>query len=120
MKQAVHRALDAGAHVVLASGRSPHGMTSIADLLDLPDERRESALDRGLQRRGGLPLPAVRGRARGELRRPPGGRGDPGAAPGALVAVEERGIGYRVNSHFPEGELSGDMILTEVTDLIAG
>ena len=26
---------DAGAHVVLASGRSPHGMTSIADLLDL-------------------------------------------------------------------------------------
>jgi hydroxymethylpyrimidine pyrophosphatase-like HAD family hydrolase len=32
---AVHRALDAGAHIVLASGRSPHGMTRIADLLDL-------------------------------------------------------------------------------------
>ena len=32
---AVHRALAAGAHVVLASGRSPHGMTRIADLLDL-------------------------------------------------------------------------------------
>ena len=27
MYDAVHRALDAGAHVVLASGRSPHGMT---------------------------------------------------------------------------------------------
>ena len=34
----VHRAIDAGAHVVLASGRSPHGMTGIADLLDLPRE----------------------------------------------------------------------------------
>ena len=30
------RAVDAGAHIVLASGRSPHGMTKIADLLDLP------------------------------------------------------------------------------------
>jgi hydroxymethylpyrimidine pyrophosphatase-like HAD family hydrolase len=38
---AVHRALDAGAHVVLASGRSPHGMTGVADLLDLYDEQRE-------------------------------------------------------------------------------
>ena len=36
MYAAVHRAVDAGAHVVLASGRSPHGMDKIADLLDLP------------------------------------------------------------------------------------
>ena len=28
------------------------------------------------------------------------------------MAVEERGVGYRVNSHFPDGELSGDAILT--------
>ena len=32
---AVHRARAAGAVIVLASGRSPHGMTRIADLLDL-------------------------------------------------------------------------------------
>ena len=32
---AVRRALDAGAHVVLATGRSPHGMTPVADLLEL-------------------------------------------------------------------------------------
>ena len=38
--------------------------------------------------------------------------------PEALVAVEERGIGYRVNRHFPLGELSGDMIITEVDDLV--
>ena len=35
VKSAVRRALDAGAHVVLASGRSPHGMTEVADLLEL-------------------------------------------------------------------------------------
>jgi hydroxymethylpyrimidine pyrophosphatase-like HAD family hydrolase len=52
---AVHRARSAGAHIVLASGRSPHGMTRIADLLDL--------LGRGEQRRGDLPLPAARGGA---------------------------------------------------------
>jgi hydroxymethylpyrimidine pyrophosphatase-like HAD family hydrolase len=36
------------------------------------------------------------------------------------VAIEERGVGYRLNSPFPEGELSGDMILTDVEDLVAG
>ena len=40
--------------------------------------------------------------------------------PRALVAVEERGVGYRVNAHFPTGELSGDMIITEVDELVAG
>jgi HAD superfamily hydrolase (TIGR01484 family) len=39
--------------------------------------------------------------------------------PTALVAVEERGVGYRVNSHFPDGELSGDMIVTEIDELLA-
>ncbi len=32
--------------------------------------------------------------------------------PGALVAVEERGVGYRVNRPFPPGELSGELIPT--------
>ena len=32
---AVRRARDAGCHIVLASGRSPHAMTSVADLLEL-------------------------------------------------------------------------------------
>ena len=35
---AVQRAHDAGAHIVLASGRSPHGMTGSADLLALHDD----------------------------------------------------------------------------------
>jgi hydroxymethylpyrimidine pyrophosphatase-like HAD family hydrolase len=39
--------------------------------------------------------------------------------PGALVAVEERGVGYRVNRPFPAGELSGELIETEVAELVA-
>jgi len=116
---AVHRALDAGAHVVLASGRSPHGMTGVADLLDLYDEQR-----------GRLWIVASNGAV--VFRYPPlevvhEEKFDARPAveailerhPTALVAVEERGVGYRVNSHFPEGELSGDMIVTEVADLLA-
>jgi hydroxymethylpyrimidine pyrophosphatase-like HAD family hydrolase len=38
--------------------------------------------------------------------------------PGALVAVEERGVGYRVNRPFPDGELSGDMIETELHEIL--
>ena len=39
--------------------------------------------------------------------------------PDALVGVEERGRGYRVNKPFPAGELSGDMIETPVEDIVA-
>ena len=38
--------------------------------------------------------------------------------PEALVAVEERGVGYRVNRPFPAGELSGEMIEAELDDII--
>lgn len=40
--------------------------------------------------------------------------------PDVMVAVEERGVGYRLNQAFPPGELDGDMILVEdVQHLIA-
>jgi len=39
--------------------------------------------------------------------------------PDALVAVEERGIGgYRVNRVFPEGEISGEQLITDVADIV--
>lgn len=117
---AVHRAVDAGAHVVLASGRSPHGMDKIADLLDLTeavDDRIWVVASNGAVLFRYPPLEVVHEEtfdARAAV-----------AAvlehhPNALVAVEERGVGYRVNRHFPEGELSGDMIITEVDDMVAG
>ncbi len=124
---AVQRALDAGAHVVLASGRSPHGMTGIADLLQL----------RGLDEQGDddrLWIVASNGAV--VLRYVPGGEidvvveetFDAGPAvraileqrPTARVAIEERGRGYRVTTPFPDGELTGEMIPTEVDDLVRG
>lgn len=116
---AVRRARAAGAHIVLASGRSPHGMTRIADLLDLPPD-------------GDDPLWIVASNGAVVFRYPPVDvvhevtfDAAPAVAavleehPEALVAVEERGVGYRVTRPFPDGELSGEMILTDVADLIA-
>ena len=117
---AVHRVLDAGAHVVLASGRSPHGMTRIADLLDIP---RDDAEDR-------LWIVASNGAV--IFRYPPMEvvheetfDAAPAVAavlehhPEALVAVEERGIGgYRVNRVFPVGELSGEQVVTHLDDIV--
>ena len=119
LHDAVHRALDAGAHIILASGRSPHGMTSIADLLHIP---REDA-DR-------LWIVASNGAV--VFRYPPMEivheetfDAAPAVAailehhPTALVAVEERGVGgYRVNRVFPDGELSGEQVITEVGDIV--
>ena len=39
--------------------------------------------------------------------------------PDAIVAVEELGVGYRVNKPFPDGEINGQMKLESVHELIA-
>jgi Cof subfamily protein (haloacid dehalogenase superfamily) len=39
--------------------------------------------------------------------------------PDAAVAVEEIGRGYRINKPFPDGEITGEMILQSVEDLVA-
>jgi HAD superfamily hydrolase (TIGR01484 family) len=117
--EAVQRAVHAGAHVVLASGRSPHGMTRIADLLELHGADRDR-------------LWVVASNGAVIFRYPPlevvheetfDARAAVGAVlrhhPEALVAVEERGVGYRVSDHFPTGELSGEMIVTDLEELVA-
>lgn len=116
---AVHRARGAGAHIVLSSGRAPHGMTRIADLLELagPDDP---------------PVWVVASNGAVIFRYPPlevvhEETFDAREAvlailaehPDALVAVEERGVGYRLNRPFPDNELSGDMIVTDLEEMIA-
>jgi hydroxymethylpyrimidine pyrophosphatase-like HAD family hydrolase len=117
---AVHRVLHAGVPIVLASGRSPHGMTRIADQL-------------GLHTDGDEPVWVVASNGAVVFRYPPlevvheeTFDAAPAVAavlehhPTALVAVEERGSGYRVNRPFPPGELTGDMTIAPVDDLVAG
>jgi HAD superfamily hydrolase (TIGR01484 family) len=116
---AVHRALAAGAHVVLASGRSPHGMTNVADLLDLHPEDGERlwvVASNGAVVFRYPPLEVVHEETFDAA---------PAVAavlehhPSALVAVEERGVGYRVSRPFPTGELSGEFTIADVADLVA-
>jgi HAD superfamily hydrolase (TIGR01484 family) len=118
-RDAVRRAYDAGAHVVLASGRSPHGMTAIADLLGLPpagDERLWVVASNGAVI---FRYPDVEVVHEETFDARPAVEAVLREHPNALVAVEERGVGYRVNRPFPPGELSGELIPTEVADLVA-
>jgi Cof subfamily protein (haloacid dehalogenase superfamily) len=119
VREAVHRALDAGAHVVLASGRSPHGMTNVADLLGLPGPGRDRLWVVASNGAVVFRYPPIEVVHEEKFDARPAVEAILDRHPSALVAVEERGVGYRVNSHFPEGELSGDMIVTEVDDLLA-
>jgi Cof subfamily protein (haloacid dehalogenase superfamily) len=117
---AVHRAYDAGAHIVLASGRSIHGMTRIAELLDLPgegDDRLWIVASNGAVVVRYPPLEVVHEET---FDARPAVEAILAEHPNVLIAVEERGVGYRVNEHFPEGELSGDMIPTAVDELVSG
>ncbi len=118
---AVQRARKAGAHIVLSSGRSAHGMTRIADLLDLADADAEGEPAWVVASNGSVifrypPLEVVHEEtfdARDAV------RAILAEHPSALVAVEERGVGYRLNRPFPMGELSGEMIVTDIEEMIA-
>lgn len=119
-RTAVHRALDAGAHVVLASGRSPHGMTRVADLLGLRgqgDDRVWVVASNGAVVFRYPPVEVVHEET---FDAGPAVRAILERNPSVLVAIEERGVGYRLNSPFPDGELSGEMIIDDVEDLVAG
>lgn len=115
---AVQSVLDAGAHVVLSSGRSAANMTTVADQLDLHGH--------------GEKIWIVASNGAVVLRYPPvevvhevtfDARAAVAAVlqehPDALVAVEERGVGYLVSAPFPDGELGGTSTVAEVADMVA-
>ena len=119
VREAIDLAYDAGADIVLASGRAPLSMSQVLRHLDMPREHGSHVL--GVASNGAVtfsfpPLKVVsevtfdaREAVRTVLEH----------VPEAAVAVEEHGVGYRVNRHFPEGELDGEMILTPIEEMIA-
>ena len=119
VKASVLRALDAGAHVVLASGRSPHGMTGVADMLDLYDERRDRLWIVASNGAVVLRYPPVEVVHEETFDARPAVEAILERQPNAIVAVEDRGVGYKVSRAFPDGELSGDMVVTGIDDLLA-
>lgn len=118
VRDAVRRAAEAGAEIVLASGRSIHSMVPIAEQLGLPvnGERCWIVASNGAVVVQYPPLEVAHEETfdaseavRDVLRH----------HPRALVGVEERGKGYRVNRPFPDGELDGEMIVTPVEEMVA-
>jgi Cof subfamily protein (haloacid dehalogenase superfamily) len=115
---AVQRAYDAGAHVVLATGRSTFGIADVWDQLGLP--------------RDGARVLSVASNGSVTFQYPPLEVLDAVTfdaseivkmlmehVPGAAVAVEEIGVGYRINRPFPDGEITGKMTLQSVEELVA-
>ncbi len=119
VRAAVHRALDAGAHVVLASGRSPHGMTRVADLLGLRGQGEDRVWVVASNGAVVFRYPPVEVVHEETFDAGPAVRAILERHPNVLVAIEERGVGYRLNSPFPDGELSGDMIITDIEEMVS-
>jgi HAD superfamily hydrolase (TIGR01484 family) len=118
VRAAIDKAVAAGCHIVLASGRAPLSMSWVLQHLELPrgDEKIMTVASNGAVTFSYPPMEVLsevtfdaREAVRTVLEE----------VPDAAVAVEEHGVGYRVNRHFPDGELDGEMILTPIEDLVA-
>jgi HAD superfamily hydrolase (TIGR01484 family) len=122
VRQAVLAAAAAGVHVVLASGRAPLSMAGVADRLGLTQAAAEA----------GRRLHVVASNGSVVFRHAPievveeitfdaadAVRTVLAHVPAAAVAVEEHGVGYRVNRPFPPGELDGELILADIEQMIA-
>lgn len=119
VRAAINRAVDAGCHIVLASGRAPLSMSLVLQHLDLPRDPSGQALvvaSNGAVTFSYPPMEVI-GEVTFDAREAV--RAVLEHVPDAAVAVEEHGVGYRVNRHFPEGELDGQMILTPIDELVA-
>lgn len=114
IREAVSRVVDAGVPVVLSTGRGWGATQPIFDALQLP------------------PGPTVSSNGAVLVNYPPTdltrvATFDPGPvirrvmelAPTARVAVEVIGVGYRLNKLFPDGDLTGEMIIETIEELSA-
>jgi Cof subfamily protein (haloacid dehalogenase superfamily) len=119
VREAVDRVVAAGCHVVLASGRSPLSMSHVLRHLDLPRDPPGEALVVASNGAVTFSYPPMRVLSEVTFDAREAVRAVLEQVPDAAVAVEEHGVGYRVNRHFPEGELDGEMILTPLEDLVA-
>ena len=119
VRATVRDVVDAGHHVVLATGRGIGGTLPVLDALGLVEGyavcangaitlRLDPDLESGFEVLEAVtfdPAPALR-----VLRE---------AFPTALVAVEELGVGFKVSAPFPEGELNGAPRVVPFEELMA-
>ncbi len=111
---AVRKAQAAGAYVVVSTGRSVPGVLSAVEMLGL--EGGLAVASNGAVVFDHPPLELVHvvtfdaARVVAQLLE---------QVPDAAVAVEEIGVGYRINKAFPDGEIQGEMVLQTVEELVA-
>ena len=113
--KAVRRTIQAGVHVVLATGRSLHSTMPVADQLHLADGYAvcsNGAVVADVATR--TPVHLVTFDA-----------SDPvqyfaEEIPDAVLAVEELGVGFRVTGEFPVGELDGRVTVVSHDELLDG
>ncbi|GAC1524786.1 MAG: HAD family hydrolase [Marmoricola sp.] len=122
LTEPVHRAVlaaaEAGAAVVLASGRSIHAMLPVLEALGLgtPEDPVWAVAANGAVVFQYPPVEIVHEET---FDARPAVAAILAQHPDGMVAVEERGIGYRLNQVFPPGELEGEMIIADTDSLIA-
>ena len=119
VRDAVQRAAAAGTHIVLASGRAPHSMTVVADMLGLHDPAGDRLWIVASNGSVLVRYPPVEIVHEETFDAAPAVRAVLERHPEALVAIEERGVGYRVSEPFPEGELGGEQIVTHLDELVS-
>lgn len=119
VREAVDRALEAGVHVVLATGRSTFGITRVLDMLELPRTKGDKVYTVASNGSVTFAYPPVELLSTVTFDASEVVRQLLEHVPQALVAVEEVGVGYRVNRHFPDGEITGDMTLQSVDQLVS-
>ncbi|HKE71857.1 MAG TPA: HAD family hydrolase, partial [Nocardioidaceae bacterium] len=114
LREAVRDVAAQGVHVVLSTGRSVPGVIDAADKLGFDDGI--AVASNGAVTFSYHPvevLTTVTFDARETVKLLLD------HVPDAAVAVEEIGRGYRINKPFPDGEITGEMILQSVEDLVA-
>src|SRR5688500_16846795 len=112
MGETIAAVVGAGVPVILSTGRSWHGTVDLVEQLGLPPG--SSVCSNGAVIVTYPPqeiVKAITFDPRDVISRVEE------FAPGTLIAVEEIGVGYRLNDHFPGGDLTGEMIIEDVEQL---
>jgi HAD superfamily hydrolase (TIGR01484 family) len=111
--KAVAEVVATGAHVVLSTGRSTFGIMRIVEMLGL--ESGHCVASNGAVT---FTFPPVEITTAVTFDPAPAVRTVLERVPEAMVAVEVIGRGYRTNKLFPEGEITGEMWLESVDELM--
>jgi HAD superfamily hydrolase (TIGR01484 family) len=119
VKDAIDRAVDAGAHIVLSTGRSAFSITEVWDQLGLPRNGDGTVLTVASNGSVVFSYPPVEVLSTITFDASQVVSMLMEHVPDAAVAVEEIGVGYRINRPFPDGEITGEMKIEPVEDLVA-